>query len=844
MEGEVVIDPLELSKHPKLIKEAQDEIKKLDVLVCGECHDVFHYIEPFQEHRQKGKCTGISVVRENYKHEPKAQVWAFMLWKNAQFKKAKDAERRGENMPTSWQIYQRWCKLSLDEKDAWISAGQTIQSFTKISAAKVQEIRADLKTEMKVRTQPATAIVKNKMVKSVKQDIGKKDDDDPLEEGEIRLSQLTNAQRVAIKAQVATNKANAEVDPLADVGDSEMDTEEEIEKVKKVSEASKKTAFKPVQLGNDIIANLKKSLDSRKATRTTKNQTTEEATIERILSRRFNHKKKCMEYFVKWENMNETENTWEPRSHLEKCKTVLEEFDKVFNKPKIDRKKRIEESHSEHSETEETTSGRPQRTSKQKALNQVKAWCGDITDGDEGSGKRKSFSDDDDDSSDSFEKKIKLEEDTDSSEDEKPSLTIRRIVKATNSVNGVMKKTSEAPHPATPQRVVRVSQKQLPSLSSGVYIMSKTEGIIKLDSNTPTTGNPLLRVGPKIGQTHIKVVKKDGSSPSNITRTPMKTVSKLVKTTDTKPSTSTPKPLTKVIPQQRTPATPTAKPPIKIIESNTGEKIVENVDLKSKVVDEDSDGLEELDFPTDIPLPEPESPPGEFTLCPLTGKILGENGQEDEENVAVTETTSLDHLVKEAVAEFSDVDMSTSTTEGKGGDDGKTTDTIASAPSISTPPPLASVSVTSIASASTPSVGSSNPSSVNTNITPAIVASMASVKAPPLIPISVTPTTTVSVTSVITPVGVNTSGQSSTPVKPVISEIKVVRTQDDIEENLKPITIAKDNPTESAKSIIKPKAVPTGTSILNAALTNTKALQSPSHMGPPKKLLRLSLIHI
>lgn len=38
---------------------------RLDVLVCGQCHSVFHFIEEFQEHRAKeGACSKASHFRE------------------------------------------------------------------------------------------------------------------------------------------------------------------------------------------------------------------------------------------------------------------------------------------------------------------------------------------------------------------------------------------------------------------------------------------------------------------------------------------------------------------------------------------------------------------------------------------------------------------------------------------------------------------------------------------------------------------------------------------------------------------------------------------------------------
>ncbi|KAF2903635.1 hypothetical protein ILUMI_02542 [Ignelater luminosus] len=799
---EEVPDPLELCKNPQIIRDAQQEIGKLDVLVCGECHDVFHYIEAFQEHRQKGKCTQVSTVRDNYKHEGKAQVWAFMLWKCAQQRRAKE----GESLPTSWAIYQRWCKLSSEYKDTWVVAGNTIQSFTKISSAKVQEIKAKI------------AASKNKAA-----NISKNNDEDPLEEGEIRLSQLTNAQRVAIKAQVASNKTNLEVDPLADVRDSEGDTEEEIEKMKKNNDATKKTPFKPVQIGNDVTVSYKKT-DMKKALRTTKTDTTEETTIEKIISRRFNHKKKCMEYLIKWENMNENENTWEPKLHLEKCKSLVEEFDRLFVKPKTPKlQKRVDESHSEQSEAEELV-GRPQRTSKQKALNQVKVWCGDITEGDEASGKRKSFSDDDD-SSDSFEKKIKLEEETDSSEDEKPSVTIRRIVKASNSVNGVTKKT-DGTLTSTPQRVLRVSQKQLPSLSSGVYIMSKTEGIIKLDSNTsPSASNPLLRVGPKIGQTHIKVVKKDARSPSSIAKTPTKTVPKLLRPADVKTPTSALKPTNKILSRKIITSTP--KMPLKTTDAHTNEK----ADSKKEKIDEDSDGLEELEFPTDLPLPPPDSPPGEFTLCPLTGKILGQDYPEPEETLP--ENTSLDNLVKEAVAELPDMDVDACSLETKDKSTEKSEEVVSTPPDNSQ---TTSSTVTTLTATNSPviSIAVSVPDSTTATSVNTTISTVSTV-----LSTVVTTSTTNADSTLAKPKSVNTKAVKPHPVPiitPILSDSKIPM-KDDMEECIASNTIERNNSSSIITSTTKPKPIARGTSILNAALTNARVTQNPSHIGPSKRIL-------
>lgn len=39
----------------------------------------------------------------------------------------------------SWKLYQKWCKMDQHLRDCWVTAGKTIQTFTKISNAKMQD---------------------------------------------------------------------------------------------------------------------------------------------------------------------------------------------------------------------------------------------------------------------------------------------------------------------------------------------------------------------------------------------------------------------------------------------------------------------------------------------------------------------------------------------------------------------------------------------------------------------------------------------------------------------------------------------------------------------------------
>lgn len=376
----------------------------------------------------------------------------------------------------------------------------------------------------------------------------------------------------------------------------------------------------------------------------------EEYVVEKIVSKRYNPRKKTFEYLIKWENFDSSQNTWEPPTHLQSCQNMVQEFEKYLQKQKLEKAKAAMEQKQLEKKLGKTnvptvTRGRPQRTSKQKALNQVKAWCGDISDADEPSGKRK-FADDDSDS-DSFDKKMKLEYSDDSSDEDvssKSTVTVKKVIK-TASVNGVGKKPlPEKILIPDAHGIVRINQKQASELSSGVYIMSKTAGIIKLDSDTSklaaSGGQTIVKVAPKIGQTQIKVVKKD--PPANVIRlTPkLSPKSKSVKQ-------STPKVAPKLVAKKEQ-----EKKPVKVV-------VAEKVEAPEQD-DESDDGIPELEFPKDIPLPEPESPPGEFILDPETGKVIGQDYPEEKEvviNKTPERSSNLENLVNLAAADIINEEM-------------------------------------------------------------------------------------------------------------------------------------------------------------------------------------------
>lgn len=107
----------------------------MDVLVCGRCLNVFHFIEDFKMHKQKTCYKENNNVRECNDTKPK--IWAFLLWKATQLHNNKD---NNITSPNSWALYQTWVKMDENLRETWIVAGKTIQSFAKVSQGNLQEM--------------------------------------------------------------------------------------------------------------------------------------------------------------------------------------------------------------------------------------------------------------------------------------------------------------------------------------------------------------------------------------------------------------------------------------------------------------------------------------------------------------------------------------------------------------------------------------------------------------------------------------------------------------------------------------------------------------------------------
>ncbi|XP_032452269.1 uncharacterized protein LOC100114613 isoform X7 [Nasonia vitripennis] len=329
------------------IKAAQQEMGRLDVLVCGQCHSVFHFVDEFQEHRSKeGACSKVSSFRENSNNEQKAQVWAFLLWKDTQI------QQDSPDKDNSWKLYQKWCKMDTHVRDCWITAGKTIQTFTKISNTKMQEVP---------RQQGGKTVVVRKIIRNGQPESPEKKEFKP---------------DIKIKTEPTDNKGKVKLKP----------------------------SIKPKEKTSDAGENNAESSG-------------EEYAVEKILAKRFNPKKKVYEYLLKWEGYAHEHNTWEEVTHVSvTCKQLMDEFEQNLAKQKelkaqqvaksINRanqmnmaQKIVKVDNSKAGPSSAAQAGRPMRSSKSKALDQVKQWCGSMKDEDNDLlGKRKiAFTDSDSD---------------------------------------------------------------------------------------------------------------------------------------------------------------------------------------------------------------------------------------------------------------------------------------------------------------------------------------------------------------------------------------------------------------------------------------------------------------
>ncbi|XP_046678455.1 uncharacterized protein LOC124366156 isoform X17 [Homalodisca vitripennis] len=550
-----------LYKNPELVKVAQDEIANMDLLVCGECHSVFHILELFQAHKIADNCRGESNFKGN-PAEPKPQVWAFLLWKSAQAK-VSDVE-------SSWKLYQRWCKMDDLIRNTWIAAGKALQENCSIAALKLVD----------------NPITKNKVGRPPLVRERESDDED--------YTTVRKGKKPKIQATMKNTLSEAShEEDLGGAGDASSfvefepmegedthvspakpmeDAQEEDNTLEELKRATPEMITAEVEIKQEIPPVTSEPVKSAVKDLTQKQPEEEEFVVEKIVSRRYNIKKKHFEYLLKWEGYPSEQNTWEPAENLGTCQHLLKAFEEALAKqqaakqakapvikqetpykvkPPVIPRKRAEPSTPGPSTPAMTSTGRPVRSSKQKAMDQVKVWCGSIvkpSEDDHVGLKRKASSDSDfEDDEEVVIKRVKIEAESEDSDVD----SMKRVEKVAPTpvrgrgrppgggaaarlsaqtpkavVNGdkrdnlaaalglesdeededdippaatsaqkspvVRKMSSLSAHNqqvlvASAKGVVTVDPKKVPNLSSGVYIMSNKSGIVKVDNDKTLT---------------------------------------------------------------------------------------------------------------------------------------------------------------------------------------------------------------------------------------------------------------------------------------------------------------------------------------------------------------------
>lgn len=289
------IDPADIGKYPEIIKKAQLEMSNMDVLVCGQCNNVFHFIEKFREHKTK-QCSKSSSLKDNL--ETKPVIWSFLLWKASQLNQDQSKD------VNAWRLYQNWMKLDEAIKETWVVAGRTIQSFAKIGQGSLQEMPVKItKTVVDSSEQMrGRQLVTNRVVNKT-----------PMSQKDLDAS-FNDLKNSETSTPIGAKRSNVRSPPIKNF----------------VSRVGTTT----IQTKSGIVA--------REAWRTIGNLAngnvqTKEHRIEKILAKRFNPRQKEHEYLIKWENISHENNTWEPASHLEPCPVLLDTFEKQLARQKEQR---------------------------------------------------------------------------------------------------------------------------------------------------------------------------------------------------------------------------------------------------------------------------------------------------------------------------------------------------------------------------------------------------------------------------------------------------------------------------------------------------------------------------
>ncbi|XP_018350209.1 PREDICTED: uncharacterized protein LOC108745310 [Trachymyrmex septentrionalis] len=466
-----------ISNISTVIIAAQEEMEQLDILICGQCHSVFHFIEKFQEHRTKKEfCSKTSCIRDINDNRQNAQICPFLLWKSTQVQDSSDKE-----VFDTWTLHQKWCKMDTKEKETWIIAGKTqAQAYTKISNAKMQDILMQSNTNVE-SANPITVhtVVRNKPEKTSE-----------IEKNSAKLLETKTQKNESVETGV---------------------------------DKKEKPSIKP------------KIKTEKATTAENANLSDKEYIVDKVLATRFNTKKQCMEYLIQWKSYPHEKASSKSAKAVAIRNSLLDEFErsrakqeesktaqqktntKVVGLESLTLQKSVIKTKScQPGLSTAVQARRSMRSSKSKAMNQMKQLYGsrkkeknellskgtiDDSESDsekEGSSVAKETTSD----TDSDEEWIGESEDqrllgrsnvvhrafnlanTQSCKSNKTSISGTDLATSLKLQSAYEQKSSRPPVlVANAGEVVKVNSKQMPNLASGLDVMSQKESIIELDSS-------------------------------------------------------------------------------------------------------------------------------------------------------------------------------------------------------------------------------------------------------------------------------------------------------------------------------------------------------------------------
>lgn len=265
---------------------------------------------------------------------------------------------------------------------------------------------------------------------------------------------------------------------------------------------------------------------------------TEEQTVEKILAKRFNPRRKEHEYLVKWENFTHDQNTWEPYTYLKVCPQMLDLFEKQLARQKEQRAAMAAAKQAAETKVKETAGAnnsfesnddksplRPGRNSKSKAMDQVKQWINDNNETAAGSNKRKieneiDFEHEiDNDDGEPAVKIIKTESPTSQTVNRIAQSGAVRIVSMNKQANpGNAHKVNGSKSPDKSEIVITSTKEKRPTgivKKPGVTASPVSEIKKKKHFNENPSSNQFLKV--QKGEAQVRVVQK-GESTSGVVR--------------------------------------------------------------------------------------------------------------------------------------------------------------------------------------------------------------------------------------------------------------------------------------------------------------------------------------